>query len=184
MAEYPQWLAPEFEKEVCLRERWRELRRPQQKLHPWYPDAFTALNTSYWPSLLESEDAARTAAPVEARAPLLDVRIQRFLLRVPPVPLCIDKELLRRAARDLLPEEILMRPKTPLVGNPLAVHIEKRLWSPPALATSDRGVDMFVNRDKLLEIMGDPALFSPWRDLVPLSLQYWLKWIERDRRIG
>jgi hypothetical protein len=116
---------------------------------------------------------------VEARAPLLDLRVQRFLLRVPPVPLCIDKELLRLAACGLLPEEILSRPKTPLVGNPLALQIEKRLWSPqPTLATRSAAVEMFVNCRKLGEILESPELFSPWRDLAPLSLQYWLKSIE------
>jgi asparagine synthase (glutamine-hydrolysing) len=181
---YPQWLAPEFEKQVCLRQRWRDLRQPPQDFHPWYPTAFTALNTSYWPSLLECEDAARTAAPVEARSPLLDVRVQRFLLRVPPVSLCIDKELLRVAGRGLLPQEILARPKTPLVGDPLVLQIEKRLWNPPPLAASGTAIDMFVNCDKLGEITGNSDLFSPWRDLLPLSLQYWLKSIESKELIG
>ncbi len=183
MAEYPRWLAPEFEKQVCLRERWRELQEPPQKSHPWYPTAFTALDSAYWASLLESEDAARTAAPVEARAPLLDVRVQRFLLRVPPVPLCIDKELLRRAARGLLPEEILSRPKAPLVGDPLALQIEKHLWSTPRLAQSCAAIGTFVDWRKLGEILESSELFSPWRDLVPLSLQYWLKSIESGRGI-
>jgi len=184
MAEYPEWLAPEFEKQVCLRQRWSELQQPPQKFHPWYPTAFTALSTAYWASLLESEDAARTAAPVEARAPLLDTRVQRFLLRVPPVPLCVDKELLRLAARGLLPEEILSRPKTPLVGDPLALQIEKRLWSPQVPpATRPAAIEMFVNCHKLGEILESSELFSPWRDLVPLSLQYWLKSIESNRSI-
>ena len=184
MAEYPGWLAPEFEKQVCLRQRWRELQQPPQESHPWYPTAFTALNTAYWASLVESEDAARTAAPVEARAPLLDLRVQRFLLRVPPVPLCIDKELLRRAARGLLPEQILSRRKTPLVGDPLALQIERRLWSPPRLASSCAAIGMFVDWRKFGETLESSDLFSPWRDLVPLSLQYWLKSIENRRGIG
>jgi len=99
------------------------------------------------------------------------------------VPLCIDKELLRRAARGLLPEEILSRPKTALAGDPLALQIEKRLWGPPRLNTSCATIEMFVDWRKFDEILESSELFSPWRDLVPLSLQYWLKSIESRRGI-
>ena len=65
--------------------------------------------------MYETEDAAWTGVPVESRAPLLDLRMLRFLLRVPPVPWCMEKELLREAMRGILPEEIRSRPKTPLL---------------------------------------------------------------------
>src|SRR6266446_8737955 len=37
MAEYPPWLEPDFEKRLCLREKWLERQRPRNSSHPLYP---------------------------------------------------------------------------------------------------------------------------------------------------
>jgi len=105
MARYPKWLSPDFEKKVDLRERWHEMQRPFQSAHPWHPKAHSVLNGLFLSSILESEEPTWSGVPVVPRAPLLDLRLQRFLMRVPPVPLCVDKELLRRALRGLLPKK-------------------------------------------------------------------------------
>ena len=69
----------------------------------WLPD-----------DLLARGDKMSMAASLEARPPLLDHRLVEFAARLPPalkVRRLSRKHLLRRVARDLLPEAILRRPK-------------------------------------------------------------------------
>jgi asparagine synthase (glutamine-hydrolysing) len=183
MAGYPRWFAADFETELGLRERWRELRQPQPKLHRWHPEAYAALSGSYWASVLECDDAAWNCLPVQSRAPLLDLRIIRFLLRVPPVPLCMDKELLRRTMRGMLPEEIRLRPKTPLEGDPMASQVEAGIWSPFPLPTPTASVRSFVDWDEFKASLGNTSDSSWWSKVRPLLLHYWLKGVESDQRI-
>jgi asparagine synthase (glutamine-hydrolysing) len=182
-ADYPEWLAPGFEMSLCLRQRWLDLARPRVGLHPFYPYVYWTLNCGYWASIQECEDSVWTSAALESRAPLLDFRIQRFLFRVPPVPLCIDKELLRRAMANLLPEEIRQRPKTPLAGDPLALQIGRGEWSPTPLPAPISSVQAFIDWDKLRAILDNVPVTSPWSNLRPLLLDGWLKSIEKDQRL-
>ena len=183
MAEYPRWFSPEFETEIRLRERWCELMKPAEKTHPWYPDAHATLNGGYWPEILEREDAEWTRVPLESRTPLLDQRLTNFLLCVPPVPLCIDKELLRRAMAALLPEEVRLRPKTPLAGDPLALQVRNRRWSPLPLPQPTTAVKFFVDWERLARILENTSGNRLWRDLRPVLLHHWLKSIEKGRGI-
>jgi asparagine synthase (glutamine-hydrolysing) len=183
MADYPRWLSPRFEAETHLRERWRELMKPAEKTHPWYPDAHATLNGAYWPEILEREDAEWTRTPLESRAPFLDRRLIHFLLRVPPVPLCIDKELLRRAMTGMLPEEVRLRLKTPLAGDPLGLQVRSGSWSPLPLPQPTTAVEFFVNWERLSGILASNSGGALWRDLRPLLLNRWLKDVEKVGRI-
>jgi asparagine synthase (glutamine-hydrolysing) len=183
MAEYPQWLSPRFEAEMRLRERWCDLMKSPEKSHPWYPDAHSMLNGEYWPEILEREDAEWTCAPLESRAPFLDRRLISFLLGVPPVPLCIDKELLRRAMAGLLPEEVRLRPKVPVAGDPLMLQVRSGRWSPVPLPRSTTTVRFFTDWDRLSGILAKTSGDFLWRDLRPLLLNHWLKGIEKDQGI-
>ena len=183
MAEYPPWLSPRFETEVHLRERWCELKKPAEKSHPWYPDAHALLNGGYWPGILEREDAEWTRVPLESRAPFLDPRLLRFLLRVPPVPLCIDKELLRRAMAGILPDEVRLRPKVPLAGDPLLIQLSSGKWRPLPLPQPTTPVRFFVDWERLSGILATTSVDSLWRDLRPVLLNHWLKDIEKARGI-
>jgi asparagine synthase (glutamine-hydrolysing) len=180
MAAFPGWLAPQFERKLNLRERWRTLRKDDQSSrHPWYPVAHHALNSGFWASTLETDDSAWNDVAVDSRSPLLDFRILRFLLRVPPLPLCLDKELLRRATLGHLPDEIRLRAKVPLAGDPFALHSKSGHWNPVSPAAPDPLILTFVDWKKLGVSLKDYNRQSIWRDLSPLSLLYWLKSIEK-----
>ena len=178
MAEYPTWLDPQFESNLHLRERWLDMGRPVEKIHPWYPIAYSNLTGAVWPGLLESEDADWSKVALEVRAPLLDVRISRFLLRVPPVPLCTNKELLRRSVRGLLPDQIRLRPKSPFAGDQLALQIRNGSWSALPLPKQNLAVSKFVNWPKLTTALQETETVFPWADLRPVSLLYWLQAME------
>jgi asparagine synthase (glutamine-hydrolysing) len=180
---YPAWLEPRFEREMKLRDRWRELQQPARTEHPFHAEGYASITGAYWPGVFEGEDSGWTGMPVEIRGPLLDFRILRFLLRVPPVPWCMNKELLRTAMNGLLPEGVLLRRKTPLRGDPLLLHAEKHGWK---LRLPDGACDrlrMFVNC-KTLSATSCPARgLSLWADLRPIALDYWLKSVENNARI-
>jgi asparagine synthase (glutamine-hydrolysing) len=164
-----------------LRARWRELKAKPEAEHPLHPRAYFALNAPFWPQMREYDDCAWTGSLVETRAPLLDVRLLRFELRLPPVPWCIDKEIVRRAMVGKLPEVIRRRPKAPLAQEPLDMFVTKSQWKPSPRFVSRR-IHEFVNWKKWkatpLQKTGSNLLTA----VRPIALDLWLKSIEmRDR---
>jgi asparagine synthase (glutamine-hydrolysing) len=180
MSEYPRWLAPTFQKQQHLRERWLELQRARTNAHPLHPIGHTGLSSGFWPSVLESDDAAWTGAALEMRAPLLDQRVLRYLLRLPPVPWCMHKELLRQTMRGLLPERIRTRPKVPLLDDPLRIHAESGSWKPLGLSEPVAQTRMFVDWEQLGATLVSAPSSDLWADLRPVSLNYWLKAVEKE----
>jgi len=175
---YPSWLEPGFERQFQLRERWHELQQSATAEHPLHPAGYASLNSNYWPSVYENEDAGWTGVAVETRAPLLDQRLLRFLLRLPPVPWCMDKLLVREAMRGLLPEAVRLRRKTPLRGDPLVLHEERNGWKPVLPAGACDRLRMFVNCS-MLSATSRPTLGSSlWNEIRPVALHIWLKGVE------
>jgi len=185
-AGYPLWLNPEFEARLNLRERWggRVDSPPGTDLeHPLHPQAFRALHSGYWASVLETEDAGWNGVPLEVRDPLLDLRILRFLLRLPPVPWCMNKMLSRRAMTMKLPDNVLQRPKTPLAGDPLEHCACSAARHVPLANNAKIYIERFVNWDKWCETLVEPKGPSSegslsWLRFRPVSLAYWLKAVE------
>ncbi len=180
MSEYPRWLAPTFQEQQHLRQRWLELQQASKSAHPLHPIGHTGLSSGFWPSVFESDDAAWTDEAVEMRAPLLDQRVLRYLLRLPPMPWCMHKELLRQTMRGLLPERIRMRPKVPLLGDPLRIHAESGSWSLLGLSEPAAEMRMFVDWEQLSATLVSAPSSDAWADLRPVSLNYWLKAVEKE----
>src|SRR5208282_4713366 len=65
---YPEWLEPGFERDLGLRDRWRELQQPVKVVHPLHPQGYAALTGAFLSSVFEVEDAGWTGVPVETRA--------------------------------------------------------------------------------------------------------------------
>ena len=175
---YPDWLNPEFEACAGLRDRWKDRKDHLANLHPLHPQAYAALHRAYWGSVLESEDASWTRVPLETRAPMLDLRLLRFLLRVPPVPWCVNKELSRRALRSALPAAILRRPKTPLAKEPLQACIEQGNWRPELPRTVPDLIHRFVVYEKWLATLNHTKSYTYGAMFAPLALVQWVKAIE------
>ena len=180
MSGYPRWLAEDFEIRMDLANRWRQMFRPADVSHPWYPRAHNGLEAGLWASVLESEDAGWTFSAVQSRAPLLDMRIHRFLLRVPPIPLCIDKALLRKAVHGKLPDEVRLRAKAPSKGDLLEHQISNNNWRALPLPHPNQTVLRFVDWNRLDHSIRGARGGSLWRDLRPLCLLYWLRAVERQ----
>ena len=177
LTEFPDWLNPDFVERQKLRERWGKLNQ-NPNVHPIHPLGYGNPFSHFYANVFEVEDASWTGAVLEARAPLLDLRLMRFLLRLPPVPWCTEKEILRQAMRERLPEAIRVRPKTPLSGDPMAIHLARGTWSPERTPLRSSQLPEFVDRQKLqatfFRVQGSFLEVATRA----LSLDRWLKTIE------
>jgi asparagine synthase (glutamine-hydrolysing) len=178
LTEFPSWLEPGFVEQHRLRGRWVEMQQMPKISHPLHPIGYAGLSSESSLSMNETEDAAWTGVPLESRAPLLDLRMLHFLLRVPPVPWCMEKELLREAMRGKLPEKIRSRAKTPLPVDPLDCFIENNKWSSLPLPKPPAELLTYVDWQKLGATLGTASGSTLWNSLRPVSLGYWLKGIE------
>ena len=174
-ADYPQWINQNFATNLRLPERWIELNTRGKHQHAWYPDACNDIENGYISGVLEGEDPIWTGVATECRAPLFDFRILRFLLRVPPIPLCIDKQLLRQATGALLPEEIRNRYKQPFAGDPLRAQQLSGRWKPNVTSNSPESMSGFVDWRLFTNKLLDSPICSQSPELRPLSLFHWLQ---------
>ena len=124
--ELPAWLDQDFAARLDLQRRYEQLNKTPAAIHPTHPEAYRFLTTPYWPFLFETHEPGVTFAPVEARFPFFDLRLVNYFLSIPPLPWCLKKEILRAAMRGLLPEQVRLRPKAPLGGDPTLALFRRR----------------------------------------------------------
>lgn len=176
---FPAWLAPPFEREFNLRDRWTELRRNAPALHPVHANGYRALTGPFWPLASDNEDAACHSLPLEVRWPLFDYRLLRFLLRLPPLPWCVNKEIMRRAMQGLLPNAVLRRAKAPLAKDPLLLKVQNGAWRLDQAPSPASEIREFVNWPEFLSSGQALSKCSIWAGVPPMALNYWLKSIEK-----
>ena len=178
---YPDWLAPALERRLDLGGRWRA-ENAAENARPGFE-----LAHAYWPLCFESVDPGSMQLAAEVRYPFLDLRLARYLMRVPAFPWAPEKNLLRVAMRGALPRRVLARPKAPLAGNPWALLVppaQSRWWEP--LMVPARGLEEFVDIRKanatLARVLRAAQATNDHRDidgllasLRPLSLNLWLR---------
>lgn len=177
---YPPWVAGAFARRLELRARWEAMEKAARATeHPWRPEAYRLLQRGFWQHLFENHfDAAATGQPVEVGHPYFDVRLLTFLLRVPPLPWFIRKEIVRQATRDRLPEAIRLRPKTTLAANPLWSLLEEKGRGWVERAVRAPSVQGYVDAGKYLDAYDarrDLATFQSPLLTRPLSLAIWLR---------
>jgi asparagine synthase (glutamine-hydrolysing) len=175
----PAWLDEKFAKRTRPDSGKRFEDHPPIEEHPLHPAAYRALHVGYWASVHETEDGGCTGVNLETRAPLLDLRILRFLLRLPPVPWCINKELSRQAMKVGLPDEILARPKAPLVEDPLKVCWQRDGWRPNPKENPPKRMHEFIKWESWLATLESQKGFFIYENLYPLSFLLWLKDVEK-----
>ncbi len=174
--EFPGWLNCDLEQRLGLRARWEEFNRPPPPRHPTRPLSYRILEGTFWPSIFESEDPGVTGVPLEVRSPFFDLRLARFLLALPVIPWCADKELLRVAMRGVLPEPVRRRRKSPLAADPLQEIVRRTGWSPEEHFVAAPGLERYVDLKNIPPIIGDESSDTIWLNLRPHSLNLWLQY--------
>ena len=175
VADFPDWIEPGFADRLNLRRRWQELNVESASAHPDRPMAYSSYSLSAWPDIFEKYDSAYTRVPLQARHPFFDLRVVRFLLRLPTLPWCADKELLRVAMAGKLPPEILKRPKAPLAGDPLVGLLREMDPRSLLIGVPSPGLEKYIVKEKIPHMGGDFVPSDPEVHLRALSLNYWLQ---------
>jgi asparagine synthase (glutamine-hydrolysing) len=181
---FPSWLNRTFADRVHLRDRWQRVHALEPVGdHPLRPEAYGRLTRAPWPWYFESFDPGVTGIPVEGRYPFLDARLVSYLLAIPPLPWCIDKQLLRVTMRGALPDPIRLRPKVALAGDPLRAQLREAnvQWLDRFEATPE--LARFVVRTAVPQLAGGCEGHDPWLHVRPLCLNYWLKRVRPVARL-
>lgn len=119
----------------------------------------TDIHTYLPDDLLTKVDIAAMAYSVEGRSPLLDQKVMEFAARVPAelkLAGTTTKALLKRAVSDVLPNEILERPKMGF-GVPLGRWFREELRAVPSemLLASDARVHRYVHPDAIARMIAE-----------------------------
>ncbi|MBZ5526982.1 MAG: asparagine synthetase B [Acidobacteriia bacterium] len=172
---YPPWLNEDLQKRLGLRERWEQLNQPVPAGPAVRPEAQQAMANPFWASALQVYDASCSRAPVEVRHPLFDLRLVNFLLGLPRMPWCSDKELFREAARGTLSDAVRLRRKSPLSADPLVALLEgpESAWVDQFVAAPE--LDPYVARPHIPKVINERNTWKAWIHLRPLSLNFWLR---------
>jgi len=172
---YPGWLNPNLESKLALRERWEKLMAASSTNGTARHTAYEAMVDPTWPNLFEGYDPGATGIPIEVRHPFFDLRVVSFLLALPALPWCSDKELLREVARGTLPEEVRLRRKSPLLAEPLNALLQQKesAWVDSFVCLPE--LDRYVERRRIPKVFGEKDIWNAWIHLRPLSLNFWLR---------
>jgi asparagine synthase (glutamine-hydrolysing) len=115
---FPAWIDPGLARRLDLEARWKTVHSQVTPANGHHrPEAYYVLTSAWW-RFFESCDPGWTGFAIEARHPIFDLRLLDFVLTVPSMPWCVDKALARESMRGKLPEEVRLRRKTPLAGDP------------------------------------------------------------------
>jgi len=97
------------------------------------------------------------------------------LLALPALPWCSDKELLREAARGILPDAVRLRRKSPLLADPLIALLQRpeSAWVDSFEGVPELG--RYVERRLIPKVFGEKDGWTAWIHLRPLSLNSWLQ---------
>jgi asparagine synthase (glutamine-hydrolysing) len=125
--------------------------------------------------LFDKFDPGWTGCPVEVRYPYFDVRLVKYLLGIPPLPWCVDKELLRAALPDQVPDAVRLRPKTPLPEFPFLAYLRQHgvasLGRPSLVPLLAR----YATPEDLTPLTGKENFNMLALKLLPRKLNAWLR---------
>lgn len=172
---YPGWLNNDLENRLGLRERWETLMNASSPNGTARCTAYEAMADPSWPNLFEAYDSGVTEVPIDVNHPFFDLRIVSFLLALPALPWCSDKQLLREAGRDILPDTVRLRRKSPLFGDPLVALLQQKESAWVDSFEGVAGLELYVERERIPRVFETKEIWSPWIHLRPLSLNFWLR---------
>ena len=169
---YPEWIDESFARRTNLRDRLQE--SLNTKIDEVRPAAFQSLDSKVWAPLFEGYDPGATKLLLEFRHPFIDLRLVEYLLGIPAVPWCVNKHILRVAMKNLLPQTVLNRPKTPLAGNPALQLVRRGSVRCLDIFEVNSKLKCFVNLDARQSIANELTSEGLYASLRVFALNYWL----------
>ena len=171
---YPEWLNPKFETRNSLRERWKE-QNSKKQAELLRRRSYESLRSNMWTQLFANYDPDTTCSAVEVRYPFFDTRVVDFLLRLPSLPWCFEKGLLRVTTKEQLPAEIRKRPKTRIVEDPILARVKQPNWRLDDHFRPNEGLSDYVRLDRISKESWLQNPHQIWMNTRPLGLNYWLR---------
>jgi asparagine synthase (glutamine-hydrolysing) len=171
---FPLWLNQDLEKRLRARERWELLTSSNLQLGA-RPTAYAAVTDPVWTSLCEELDPGATKVPVEVRHPFFDLRLVKFLIALPALPWCSDKELFRAAGQGVLPDAVRLRRKSPLLADPLIALLRRHESAWVDHFVPSHKLASYVERNRIPGVFAEEDPWKAWINLRPLSLNFWLQ---------
>lgn len=170
-------LPPWIRSRARLEERWNAAWNDEADVHPTRPQAYNILQGVGWQRLFEYTHPEAMGAPIDYRNPFFDMRLVRFLLRVPPMPWFAEKELLREAMRGRLPEAVRTRRKRPIGLDPAHVWLTRQGDELCGELESMTELDRWVDRREVCSAIRSSGrkLYDSFLLCLPLSLGKWLR---------
>ncbi len=173
---FPVWLDQSFAARYRLRERWDLMENRSMPSHPCRRELCKILTNPMWQNLFENTfDPGATGLPLEFRHPFFDFRLVSFALRLPPIPWCVDKVLLREAIKGVLPEEVRTRPKTIVPGDPIKDLLHRPENDSRVSFTPHPRLLPYVNWAAIPPAREVEDYYKIRMNLRPISLNYWLR---------
>lgn len=171
---YPPWIEPAFAARTELRDRWERARQVPPAVHSNRQCAYQGLSSPFWSQTFERCDAGVSGVLIDARHPFFDLRLVDFLLAIPSIPWCLNKRLIREAARGMLPESVRCRPKAALPAS-----IVDRAWRRNGVGWG-REVTLAPALGTYVVLKKLPAVTEHENSTTsaltrPLSLNFWLR---------
>lgn len=168
----PSWLRPEMQR--LIGEPEHHLLQPE---HPYRRRAYQLAGGEWLPRAVAPTTAFARGFGISLSHPFLDVRVARFCLRVPPIPYCWDKHLIRSASRTLLPASVRKRPKTVLSGDALKAWLQR--YGADALPAAEPGEQTrrYYLENDFMALRHAVVAGSAWIESRPLVLElFWRHW--------
>ena len=178
-AQFPGWLNEDLANGLGLFQRWETLTNGTSGAPTFRPEAHEAIADSLWTMLFDEFDPARTRLPVEVRHPFFDLRLVNYLLALPRLPWCCDKELLREAAKGVLPDPVRLRRKSPMPAEPLITLLDRTEAASLDRFEAVSELGRYVVRDRIPPVSGEKNAWAAWINLRPISLNFWLRRVHR-----
>ena len=174
-SDYPGWLNETFAARMDLPGRFEQIAAEAPAVHPTHAKAHAMLSNSSWATMFEGLDPGTTRLPLEFRHPIFDVRLIEYVLSIPLIPWSVEKELLRSVSTGVQPDEVRLRRKSPLNGDPIAAHLKNGRPAVTEALTAQGRLTDYVNLDEVQRGLDDTSGDRWWADLRPVSLNLWLK---------
>ncbi|MCK5538508.1 MAG: hypothetical protein KAI79_16900, partial [Bacteroidales bacterium] len=116
---FPDWINPEFNKKMELESIWyKKLNKNEHSPSQRHPGAYHSLLNPEWNT--DDKYMKTNFSMSEKRDPFLDLRLIEFIFSIPATPWLFNKHILRESMKEILPQEIINRPKA-VLGN---IHTE------------------------------------------------------------
>jgi asparagine synthase (glutamine-hydrolysing) len=176
--ELPLWIDADFARRTGMAARMSAFREDARRKSP-----HITMSGPFWKTIFAQADPGQLGLAIESVYPFFDSRLMDLLLRV-PAPLLWKKSLLRLAMRNLIPPEILQRPKAPLGMSALPTLRQPQVQARQQriLANAPMLAD-YANMAVLRRCMDQPQAGTSGPLFFAEQLAFWLGTARNDVRV-